>query len=134
MKKHIVKKISGMSLVAVLVAIAVLGVIAATLTALFGNLSGVVLRGNIETQERNVINYVRILLAQPAVCDYALRAGPFPDKNPDVVWNFVGVPTSQAELDHIEINTNGGPNPPAVAIFKGETLSPDLSISRIYLR
>jgi hypothetical protein len=128
-----IKNKYGMSMVAVLIAVALFGVVIATVTALFGNLSSFVQRKTIDAQERNTVNYVRTLLAQPNICDYALRAAPTLNDTPNVVFNFVGNPTATGDLDHIEINPNGSGVSPAIAVQKG-ALTPNLQITRIYLR
>jgi hypothetical protein len=126
---------TGMSLVAVLAAVAIMGIIAATLTALFGNLSSVTSRANLEAQENQITNYVKLLLAQPALCDYAMRATGAIGAGPNVQWDFKGNPAAKGLINHIEINQNGLAGAAAAMALQVNT-SPTTSIkvTSIYLR
>lgn len=63
----------GMSLIAVLVATAVVGILAVILMTMFGGVSSLVMRGNVNEEADNIARMVQDIMGQPDTCDYALR-------------------------------------------------------------
>jgi hypothetical protein len=133
-----------MTLVSVLVAVALLGILAATLAAIFGNMSGLYVRSNVGSEVQNMTRLVQSVVNQPNLCDYSLRATAYAATAPntpylaDWVWDTSvpanSLPGFRIPLDHIEINPGGTYSSQALVLHAGDTISPNLIIKNIYLR
>jgi hypothetical protein len=150
-----------MSLIAVLITIAIVGIMATIFMGLFGNITGLVLRKGLTADVENMTLYIQNIMGTPDTADYALRSPPIPTArgpgtigNP-VVWNFralsrgancaawIGPTNTCADVDHIEIFPNGGINEitglpngtsAALALYTGQVLSTDLQVTGMYIR
>lgn len=111
---------SGMTLVAVLIAVSILGVVAATLVTLFGNMSGMVMRSNAQADADNLIRYISGVLGQPGVCDTALQtAASLP-----VTWNY-----ANPDADVYKIVVGGN-----TAVQIGQQITPAISVRTIKIQ
>src|SRR4051812_43239281 len=63
----------GMSLIAVLVAVAVLGIIAVLLTTLYENMTGLINKSNVAYDADKMARNVQKIMDQQASCKYAIR-------------------------------------------------------------
>lgn len=89
----------GYSLIEVMIAIAVLGVVAAAMAALWENMANMTIRSKANQAADALARDVQSILNQPEACDNALHA-----VGPDLIWDFTVQPTVQ--VDRIE--TTGG--------------------------
>src|SRR5438067_956222 len=124
-----------MTLVSVLVAVALLGILAATLATIFGNMGSLYLRSNESNEAKAMTQLVQSIASQRNLCSFALRATPYAQVAPpppagtpyvtDWAWDFKGnnTPTFHLTLDHIEINPGGTYTSQALAVRRTDTIS-----------
>lgn len=118
---------SGMSLISVLVSVAIMAVLGAVLTTLFGNMGSLMIRANVTADADNLVRYVQDILSQPNLCGNALvnAAGTnitFGTTNP-----------SSVAVDHVQI-WDGTASPKTLALQSNSSISPQLRVTNIILR
>ncbi len=69
-----VKSQRGMTLIGVLIAVAVMGIVAATLASIYEGMTRVMQRASIQSETDNLQRFVQGVLAQKGLCDHAIRA------------------------------------------------------------
>lgn len=149
----------GMSLVGVLTAAAILGILAAVFVTVYGNLNGLMVRSTADTDAHNLMRFIQQIVGQRAICDYALRSTPRPPGLSNrVTWNFkanqtcngrAGSPTvingkatwtTCADIDNIQINRNGAATatPGRITMVAAQNMylssGPEMQIEAIYIR
>lgn len=118
------KSQSGISLVAVLIAVAVAGILAATLATLYENMQQVNLRNSILTDVDNFLEDIRGVLSQRELCKNALRTGGGPSLMP------VGAAPNPVE----RVLFNNGSAPPFIIAQAGMDINQSIEIDRIEIR
>jgi hypothetical protein len=133
----------GMGLVGVLVAVAILGIIAATLSTLYQNMTSFMTRSNVVMDAENFERYVTGVVSQQSLCAQAFRtAGGQPP-----VWQWpmasgAFIPTmGYADFDRIQVDADPAAAPAAVTVASDlagdaplNTLNNGLVISRFFIR
>jgi hypothetical protein len=117
------KNSRGMSLMSVLVGVALAGIVAAILSAVFSNISFLGVRSSQLSDADNLIRYIKGVLGRTSTCNGALRAAG-PGYGP-LVWLDV---TNPVEVFRIQL-PSGVP-----VVDKGQCLNPRLCVNKIEVR
>lgn len=122
-----INNVKGISFVSVLVGLAISGIVAATISALYENMTRLNFRANVTAEVDNLQRYVQGVLAQPRLCRHALKtaAGTPPS-----------MPTSTAPtpLGYIQV-FNGDPGTTPVRIAEtGMALANRVTLTSLALR
>jgi prepilin-type N-terminal cleavage/methylation domain-containing protein len=116
------QKRNGFSIIEVLVAVSIAAVLVIVLTMLYGRMSAMALRSNLNRTADNLVRYMQDVLDQPMICSGALVNS----SNGQIVWPVLATP---APVDHIQVNGTSaiGPAGPVVPGSK-------LKLTGIFLR
>ena len=113
---------------AVLVAVAITGVIAMVLASLYENMNELMLRANVTAEADNLQRYVQGVLSQQVLCKNALV------QNDGTIAQVPG-DGARTQLLKIQIDNDLAVAPPPVdAVARGAMLNSNLSVNNIYLR
>lgn len=115
---------SGMSLVAVLIAVAVIGMVAASIATLSDSMVSVTKRASISSEAESLERFVITLLAQKEICLAALRPDP-------LAWP---APNSHTDITSIVVPSfSNAANASEVASI-GKVVAPGLTITAMHIR
>lgn len=114
-----------MTLVSVLIASALIGMLAVILATLFGTMAGYMNRSTTQTDIDQAVSYIYGILADRNLCNNALRTG-----GAKVNWNFASTPSRDVGEIRVDPNGTGG----TIAIQTPKTFSPSLKLLSMSLR
>lgn len=120
----------GISLVAALIAVAVVGMLAATIATLADNMTLFMKRANINAEADNLQRFIQGLMSQTNLCKRALRMG---DDTTMVTWPAPGATNPVGRVLLVQLDGAGGTIPIVVAA-PGMRIAPGLLVSGLRVR
>lgn len=127
-------------MISVLAALAITGVIAAALAAVYENMANLMVRSNLMSEVENLDSFIRGVVSNPVRCQYAMRNDATVGAA-SLVWSTPGVNSAANEMvvNYIRIyNGTGNISVAATSQGSGKWINPNnirgLFVNKIYLR
>jgi hypothetical protein len=116
----------------VLVAVAIAGIIAATLATLYENMTALMLRSNVSAEVDNLQRYLQGVLSQRELCQHAMRDAVDTAVTPGNKIVFPMTDSARVNVPVIQIRNDAMANG-VLALQTNSALTPQLTIASIEL-